>query len=184
MGDPLTIIQYASAAFSVIGTLQQSRAVAKAEKYQQLQIEQNKRLNTIKALQQENDTLIAADQTRGENLVLAYKSGYVPLSSPSWLALRDENERIRDQNIENIRILGAAYDANASIALTASRTAASDATNSGYINAAGTILGSAKDIYTTTSGSTVDLTGGVGISGVDLTGGFGGSSGVDLTGGF
>ena len=128
------------AALSAYGSIQEGRAIAAAEDFRQdqfsRQIDQQNLASRDEELERRRE--IAAEL--GQQAAQGVSSGFDPFSSgSSFLAIRQETERVGAADVDRIRLINANQLSNFSEGITQSKMAASNAKSASYLKAAGAI---------------------------------------------
>lgn len=141
MGDPLTIgLLVASTAVSAYGTIQAGNAKAEAAEFERAQYEDQRKINQIQALDEENDRRKRLNQVLASNRASAAGMGISTDASRSFLSIQQDSANEAERDIGRIRLNAAGENRRLSLAADQARLEGSAARRSGYIGAAGTLL--------------------------------------------
>lgn len=100
--DPVTLA-IVSAVASGVGTYSSIQAEKARSKAQIQAYEQQKKLTSLNALQEENRRKEQANRDKANNLAIFASTGFDP-ASRSFIAVQDEVDRIAGKDIANIRL--------------------------------------------------------------------------------
>ena len=137
MGVPALV---AMTVISAGAAIQQGRAAKQAAKFQQQQLEQEQTRTTIQTLDESIKRRREIAQVLGEQEAQGALSGFDPFAAgSSFLAIREDTERVGREDVDMIRLIGANLFDKFGLQGEQAGIAGSAAQTAGFLKAAGTI---------------------------------------------
>jgi len=142
MGDPITVaLMVGGTAISAYGQMQAGKAQAQAAEFERAQYEEQRQLAQVQALDEESQRRKRLNQVLSSNRAAAAGAGIQTDGSRSFLAIQKDSANEAERDIGRIRLNAASTNRSYMLQEQQSSLAGKSARSSGFIGAAGTILG-------------------------------------------
>jgi hypothetical protein len=140
MSDPVTFALVASTVISAGAAIQQGRAAKQAADFTQQQLEEEQVRSDISTLDESIKRRREIAQVLGEQEAQGAAKGFDPFSSgSSFLAIREDTERVGREDVDMIRLVGSNLRAKFGMQGEQAGIAGRAAQTAGFLKAAGTL---------------------------------------------
>jgi hypothetical protein len=144
MGAPAIVALVIGTAISAYASIQEGRSISSAENFRQDQIKKQMTQQDLQTRDELNERRRAIAAELGEQAAEGASSGFDAFGAgSSFLAIREETERVGAVDQQRVRLIGSGEQSVFSGQLTQSKMVASNAKSASFLKAAGTVAGGA-----------------------------------------